>query len=319
MDINHRASILIGESMNFKGRDIISMRDFSRAEIMHVLNTAKKIENGNYSNLLSGKVMASLFFEPSTRTRLSFESAMNRLGGKVLGFADKGVSSSSKGESLGDAIKVVEGYSDVIAMRHPLEGAARLAAEAASIPVINGGDGSNQHPTQTFLDLYTILKNKKTIEGLTVGFIGDLKYGRTVHSLAHALAHFGAEMYFISPESLMMPKDDLNDLKAMGASFHEENDLDKVMGKLDVLYATRIQRERFPDQLEYEKVKNSYVIRIKTLQDAKKDMIIMHPLPRVNEISEEVDGTPHALYFEQARNGVPIRQALLALTLGVDV
>ena len=232
---------------------------------------------------------------------------------------DQGVSSSSKGESLSDSIKVVEGYSDVIAMRHPLEGAARLAAEAATIPVINGGDGSNQHPTQTFLDLYTILKSKKKIEGLTVGFIGDLKYGRTVHSLAHALALFGVEIYFISPDLLKMPKDNLNDLKAMGATFHEERDLENVIGCLDVLYATRIQRERFPDQFEYEKVKNSYVIRPKTLENAKNDMIILHPLPRVNEISVEVDETPHALYFEQARNGVPIRQALLALTLGVHV
>lgn len=303
--------------ISFKGRDIISMKDFSKEEIMHVLKTARKMEKDGHSKLLSGKVMASLFFEPSTRTRLSFESSMSRLGGKVVGFADQGVSSSSKGESLGDSIRVVEGYSDVIVIRHPLEGAARLAAESSSIPVINAGDGSNQHPTQTFLDLYTILKSKKTLEGLTVGFIGDLKYGRTVHSLAHALSHFGVEMYFISPESLRMPDDDLKDLKEAGATFHEEENLKKLIGRLDVLYATRIQRERFPDQLEYEKVKNSYVIGNSILKDAKKDMIILHPLPRVNEIKEEVDATPHAMYFEQARNGIPVRQALLALTLGV--
>ncbi|MBN1156477.1 aspartate carbamoyltransferase [Candidatus Woesearchaeota archaeon] len=302
--------------MDFKGRDIISIRDFKKDEILYVLRMAKGMEEKKLPELLKGKVLATLFFEPSTRTRLSFESAMSKLGGKVIGFADTSITSISKGESLSDTIRIVEGYSDAIVMRHPVEGAARLAAEAASIPIINGGDGSNQHPTQTFLDLYTILKTKKTLNNLHIGFLGDLKYGRTVHSLVDAMSHFNARMYFISPESLRMPEDLLEELKAKGIKFVEETDLLKVSGSLDVLYNTRIQKERFPDELEYKKVKGAYRLDKGFLSHIKPDLKILHPLPRVDELSPELDSTPNAVYFEQAKNGIPVREALLALVLG---
>lgn len=302
--------------MNFKGKDIISIRDFSKDEILHVMKAAEKIEKGNFSELLKGKIMGSLFFEPSTRTRLSFSSAMEGLGGHVVGFSDPKQSSAAKGESLADSIKITEGYCNIIVIRHYLEGAARLAAEAANIPVINAGDGANQHPTQTFLDLYTILKYKKKLDGLNVGFLGDLKYGRTVHSLAHALAHFKVNMYFISPESLRMPADNLDELNEKGIKFAEVKTLEPVSNKLDLIYATRIQKERFPDPLDYEKVKNAFVLDKSILSKTKKDMIILHPLPRVNELNYDLDKTPNAVYFEQAKNGIPVRKALLALVLG---
>lgn len=304
--------------MDFKERDIISMKDFAKEEILHVLDTAAKLDK-NHKAMLQGKILATLFFEPSTRTRLSFESAMIRQGGSVLGFANPAVSSTSKGESLSDSIAVVEGYADVIVMRHPMEGAARVAAEAANIPVINGGDGANQHPSQTFLDLYTIRKNRRSFDDLKIGFLGDLKYGRTVHSLSHALSHFDAEMFFISPEILKMPEDQLDELRAMNILCHESSDVHEVIHHLDVLYVTRIQKERFPDLLDYEKVKNAYVIDSSTLNRAKDNLKIMHPLPRVNEISCDIDHTPHALYFDQAKNGIPVREALLTLMLGVTV
>jgi len=302
--------------LNFKGKDIISIRDFSKDEILHVMKAAEKIEKGNFSELLKGKIMGSLFFEPSTRTRLSFSSAMEGLGGHVVGFSDPKQSSAAKGESLADSIKITEGYCNIIVIRHYLEGAARLAAEAANIPVINAGDGANQHPTQTFLDLYTILKYKKKLDGLNVGFLGDLKYGRTVHSLAHALAHFKVNMYFISPESLRMPADNLDELNEKGIKFAEVKTLEPVSNKLDLIYATRIQKERFPDPLDYEKVKNAFVLDKSILSKTKKDMIILHPLPRVNELNYDLDKTPNAVYFEQAKNGIPVRKALLALVLG---
>jgi len=305
-----------GLIMNFKGRDIVSLRDFNKKEILHILNTAKLMESKSHPSLLKGKVLATLFFEPSTRTRLSFESAMNRLGGRVIGFSGTGSTSVSKGESLSDSIKMMEGYSDVIVMRHPVEGSARLAAESTSIPVINGGDGANQHPTQTFLDLYTIMKTKKKLNNLSIGFLGDLKYGRTVHSLAHAMAHFNAKMYFISPDSLKMPKDDLDELKEKNVKFVETCNLPKVVRHLDVLYNTRIQKERFPDQLDYEKVKGVYHLDKSILKNAKKELKILHPLPRVDELDKSLDQTKNAVYFDQSRNGVPVRQALLALVLG---
>ena len=302
--------------MNFKNRDIVSIRDFTKEEILHILKTAKIMDTKPNPDLLQGKILATLFFEPSTRTRLSFESAMNKLGGRVIGFASAQVSSTSKGESLSDSVKIVEGYSDVIVMRHSIEGAARLAAESTNIPVINAGDGANQHPTQTFLDIYTILKSKGTLEGLSVGFLGDLKYGRTVHSLVHALSHFNTKMYFISPPSLRMPKEDIEYLKSKKIKFVEEDNLLKVSKKLDVLYNTRIQKERFPDPLDYEKVKGVYVLDKGFLDHIKPGLKILHPLPRVDELSPELDNTENAAYFEQARNGVPVRQALLALVLG---
>ena len=304
------------EEGGFKGRDIISIRDFSKADLLYVLNIAKQIEKNPDPTLLKGKILATLFFEPSTRTRLSFTTAMERLGGHVMGFASPGVSSTKKGETLWDTIKMVEQYADVIAMRHPLEGSARLASEAASIPILNGGDGSNQHPTQTLLDLYTILKTKGKLDGLKVGMLGDLKYGRTVHSLAIALSHFNTTFYFISPEALKMPKEYIDELKEKKIKYKEVVELKKVSKELDVLYVTRVQKERFPDPVEYEKYKDFYKLDKSLLPFIKKDLKIMHPLPRVGEISPELDETPHAVYFEQAGNGIPVREALLALVLG---
>jgi aspartate carbamoyltransferase catalytic subunit len=302
--------------MGFKNRDIISIRDFSKDEILYVLKTAARMEKRPNPSLLRGKVMASLFFEPSTRTRLSFESAMTRLGGEVIGFAEPDNTSLKKGETLWDTIKMAEKYADVIVMRHPVEGAARHAAEAASVPVINGGDGANQHPTQTMLDLYTIMKSKGKIDGLNIGFLGDLKYGRTVHSLAIALSHFRTNLYFISPEALKMPDSYLEELDKKGIKYYEESDMLKAIGRLDVLYATRIQKERFPDPLEYKKYAGVYKLDKTIIPHVKSSLKIMHPLPRVDEINPELDSTPYALYFEQAGNGIPVRQALLSLVLG---
>jgi aspartate carbamoyltransferase catalytic subunit len=301
--------------MTFRGRDIVSIRDFSKKDLLHVLKVSKGMEK-NRPTLLSGKILATLFFEPSTRTRLSFESAMCRLGGKVIGFSDEKVSSVKKGETIWDTAKMAEQYSDVIVIRTPIEGSARLAAEATSVPVINGGDGANQHPTQTLLDLYTIQKAKKSIDGLKIGFLGDLKYGRTVHSLAIALSHWKVDLYFIAPDALQMPDQYLKDLEEMGIGCFQTDDVFEVSENLDILYVTRIQQERFPDPLEYEKYKNAYRLDQSLLENIKKDMKIMHPLPRVGEISPELDDTNHAIYFEQAGNGVTVRKALLALVLG---
>ncbi|MCK4497510.1 MAG: aspartate carbamoyltransferase [Candidatus Aenigmarchaeota archaeon] len=302
--------------MDFKNRDIISIRDFSKDEILHILETSKKIESKPDPELLKNKIMASLFFEPSTRTRMSFESAMRRLGGNVIGFDDPNTTSLKKGETLWDTIKMAESYSDVIVIRSPIEGASRLAAEAAKVPVINAGDGANQHPTQTLLDLYTILKEKKTLENLNVGFLGDLKYGRAVHSLAIALSHFNARMFFISPKALKMPDSYLEELEQKGIWYREEEDLFKVSRELDILYATRIQKERFPDPLEYKKYAGVYRLDRKLLDHIKPGLRILHPLPRVDEIHPELDDTKHAVYFEQAKNGIPVRQTILALVLG---
>ena len=298
-------------------KDIISMRDLSKEEIVHILNTAKDIEENPNSELLKGRVVSTLFFEPSTRTRLSFWSAAQRLGAQVLGFDSPDGTSAKKGESLSDTIRMAASYSDVIVMRHPNDGAARLAAEISSVPVLNAGDGTNQHPSQTLLDLYTIQKEFGKIEGTTVAFVGDLKYGRTVHSLVKALTHFGAKMYFVAPEMLQMPKYILDDLDKEGIEYTMLSDYREIMGEVDVLYMTRIQRERFPDDEEYEKVKNVYILtKDDVVGQAKEDMIILHPLPRVNEISTDLDDTKHCLYFKQAANGVPVRQALLSVDLG---
>ncbi len=302
--------------MKFKGRSIISIKDFSKEEILHIVATAKKFDEQPFTDLLKDKVMAALFFEPSTRTRLSFTSAMEQLGGKVIGFADPKTSSRKKGETFHDTYKMAEGYSDVIVARSPIEGSARLGAESVSVPVINAGDGANQHPTQTCLDLYTIMKAKGTLDGLNIAMVGDLKYGRTVHSLAVAMSHFKTKLYFIAPEALQMPKAYLDFLDKKGIPYVVEEDLSKVSKELDVLYMTRIQKERFPDPVEYEKLKGVYKLDASLLPNIKKDMIIMHPLPRVDEIHPCLDKTPHALYFQQAANGIPTRKALLALTLG---
>ena len=304
--------------MNFKDRDIISISDFSKAELLHILKITKQVhQNPNkFSNALKGLIMGTLFFEPSTRTRLSFSSAMNQLGGQVIGFADKDVTSIQKGESLWDTIKMIENYVDIIAMRHPLEGTARLASEASKVPIINGGDGANQHPTQTMLDLFTIQKTKGKLNNLHVGFLGDLKYGRTVHSLIIALSHFNPTFYFIAPQALKIPEHYLTELKEKDIRFFETTALNTALSRLDVLYVTRIQKERFPSPLEYQKFKGIYKITNEILKDAKHDLKIMHPLPRVDEIAKEVDASDHAVYFDQASHGIPVRKALLLLLTG---
>ena len=302
--------------MDFKNRDIISINDFSKEEILHILKVVRQVEQKPKSNLLKGKILAALFFEPSTRTRLSFISSMEQLSGEVIGFSNANVTSIQKGESLWDTIKMTEQYADVIVIRHPLEGSARLAAEAASIPVINGGDGSNQHPTQTMLDLYTIQKTKGKIEGMHIGCVGDLKYGRTVHSLVIALSHFNPTFYFIAPDELQIPESYLDELFRKKVKYYKTSDLGRFSKELDVIYVTRIQKERFPDPLEYEKFKGIYRIDEAFLNNVKKDMKIMHPLPRIDEIDKSVDKTGHAAYFGQAANGIPVRKALLALVLG---
>ncbi len=302
--------------MGFSGRDIISIRDLSRDEIEHVLKAAEKLEQKKSTELLKGKILVTLFFDPSTRTRLSFIAAMKRLGGQVIGFSDAKTSSAAKGETIADTVRIAEGYGDVIVIRHPLEGSARLAAEYAKVPVINAGDGANQHPTQTLLDLYTIKKKIGKIDGLRIALVGDLKYGRTVHSLMQALEKYkGVEVHLISPPELRMPQE-LVDAAKGKLKITEGESLEKVIGGLDVLYATRIQKERFPDPQEYEMVKGAYRIDSELLKNAKKSMILLHPLPRVDEIAPEVDGLEQASYFEQAKNGVPVRMALLALVLG---
>lgn len=304
----------------FKGRSIISINDLDREEMIYILETAKRIEvmpEQRKRKLLSGYVLATLFFEPSTRTRLSFESAMKRLGGKTVGFADPATTSFAKGETLHDSIKMVENYVDVIAMRHPLEGAARVASESTKKPVINGGDGSNQHPTQTLLDLYTIKKTQGRLTGLKVAMVGDLKYGRTVHSLAIALSHFSCRIFFVAPESLRMPKSYLDFLRKQGIEFSEHEKVEEVIDDVDILYTTRIQKERFPDPAEYQKVKDVYILRKSMLENVRKNLRILHPLPRVNEIHPDVDNTPYAYYFQEAANGIPVRQAVLCLVLGV--
>jgi aspartate carbamoyltransferase catalytic subunit len=297
----------------FRGRSVVSAEDFSKDEVLALLDESPRYE-GDVGPRLAGKVLGTLFFEPSTRTRLSFESAMHRLGGAVLGFADAKMSSLSKGESLADTIRVVEGYCDAILLRHPMEGSARLAAETASIPVINGGDGSNQHPTQTFLDLYTIRKATGRLDGLRVGFLGDLRYSRTVHSLVRSLLRFDVEFAFVGPPMLRLPGEIRDALAAAGRGSSEAATLEEA-GHLDVLYVTRIQRERFPDPQDYEKVKHAYRLDRAAAERFGPDLKILHPLPRVTEVDPDVDSLPGALYFEQARNGVTVRKALLSLIL----
>ncbi|MDJ0523384.1 MAG: aspartate carbamoyltransferase [Planctomycetota bacterium] len=309
----------------FQGRSVVSADDFSKDDIIALLDAARQYDRfqddgptwAGIEPSLQGRVLGVLFFEPSTRTRLSFESAMLRLGGSVLGFADANISSFSKGETLVDTIRVVEGYCDAVVLRHPREGAARLAAEVASVPILNGGDGSNQHPTQTFLDLYTIRQAAGTLDGLKVGFMGDLRYGRTVHSLATALLHFDVNLKFIGPENLSLPPDLRDHLVAQDRLDAEVESLADA-GDLDVLYVTRIQQERFPDPMDYQRVRNAYRVDRESLAPFGPDLKVLHPLPRVNEVATEVDDLPGALYFQQSRNGVTVRMALLDLILGAQ-
>ncbi|MBI4052812.1 MAG: aspartate carbamoyltransferase [Candidatus Diapherotrites archaeon] len=308
--------------MDLNHRHLVSIADLSRKDIETILQRAEKIEKlprAEQARILPDKILGTLFFEPSTRTRLSFESAMLRSGGKVLGFADASVSSTKKGETLEDTIRVVSNYCDIIAMRHPEAGSADRAAKVATVPVINGGDGPNQHPTQTLLDLYTIKKAHGKIDGLNIGMLGDLKYGRTVHSLSRALTHFDCRQYWISHESLKMPEAEKQFVVGAGKKFSEGEKLKDFLPELDVLYVTRVQGERFPSKEEFEKVKGFYVVSKDALSKAKPSLKVMHPLPRVGEISLDVDSTQFAVYFEQTANGVPIRQAIMSLLLKVEV
>lgn len=302
---------------NWKGRDILSIQDLSKEDILHVLEIAKRLKHTPEPSLLAGKLLGTLFFEPSTRTRLSFESAMCRLGGNAIGFSDAKNTSTKKGETLEDTIRMVSGYVDVIAMRHPEAGSAIRAASVATVPVINGGDGPNQHPTQTILDLFTIQECQGRLDGLSVAFVGDLKFGRTVHSLSHALSHFDVKQYFVSPDILHMPEEDLTHLSNTRITFSVHERMEEILERVDILYMTRVQGERFENQEEYEKLKDVYILDAPMLERVKPNMKIMHPLPRVNEITTAVDKTPHAYYFEQAQNAVFARQALLALVLGM--
>ncbi|MFB6163903.1 MAG: aspartate carbamoyltransferase [Haloarculaceae archaeon] len=298
---------------------IISAKQLTRADIESVLDRAAEIEAdpGAVADRHADKLLGLLFFEPSTRTKMSFTTAMKRLGGDIVDMGPVENSSVKKGESLADTVRVVEGYADALVMRHPLEGSAKMASDFVNVPLINAGDGAGQHPTQTLLDLYTIRENAG-FEDLTVGIMGDLKYGRTVHSLANALTNFDVNQHFISPESLQLPRSVRYDLHEAGATMQQHTDLEDVLPALDVLYVTRIQRERFPDENEYRAVAGEYQIDAETLQAATDDLVVMHPLPRVDEIDADVDTTSHAHYFEQAHNGVPVRMALLDLILEGD-
>lgn len=309
--------------MDFYDKDLVSIRDLDREQIDYILDLSEKMipyaKGEKVKKILDGKVLGNLFFEPSTRTKLSFESAAARLGCSVIDVSEMSMTSMSKGETLADTIKMVDAYCDLIVLRHPHEGAARLAAKFSENPVINAGDGAGSHPTQTLLDLFTMRSSKGSLDGLNIVLVGDLKYGRTVHSLAEALALSGAKLTFVAPESLQMPPDTFNHLVEKGCRPHKTAVLEDVIDQADVLYVTRIQKERFPDPAEYKKVAGMYRIDNAILREAKSDMIVMHPLPRVDEIMPEVDSTPHAKYFEQAFNGVPVRMALLCAILGGDI
>jgi aspartate carbamoyltransferase catalytic subunit len=300
-----------------KNTSLVSITDYSKADYMKIMEVSADFEKNSYQNLLNGKVVGTLFFEPSTRTRLSFESAINRLGGKVIGFSEAGSSSVTKGETLYDTIKVVSNYAELVVMRHPLEGSARYASENSNVPLVNAGDGANQHPTQTLLDLYSILKTQGTLENLNIFMVGDLKYGRTVHSLLMALSEFNATFYFISPDELKMPQEYKDFLDKKGLKYYEQKDIDDEVKKADIIYMTRVQKERFSDPIEYERTKNAYVLKRDMLEGTKETMKVLHPLPRVNEIDTDVDDSPHAYYFEQTENGVYVRQAIISLILGL--
>jgi len=300
-----------------KNRNLISITDFSKEEYMQILTRAEDVEKNTVQKIADGKVIASLFFEPSTRTRLSFESAAFRLGAKIVGFADSASSSTSKGESLIDTIKTVCCYSDLIVMRHPLEGSARLASEVATVPIINAGDGANQHPTQCMLDLYSIMKTQGTLDNLHIALVGDLKYGRTVHSLVEAMCNYNTTFHLVSPVSLKLPSSVKMHIKESNLTYYQYTEIQEAIDKVDILYMTRVQRERFLDIQDYEKVKNSCILDKSLLHHVKPTMKVLHPLPRVNEINTNVDNTPYAYYFQQAQNGVYVRQALIASILGL--
>lgn len=298
-------------------RDLISITDFTKEEILRIMELAAHFEANPYDPLISGRVVASLFWEPSTRTRLSFESAINRLGGRVIGFSGVENTSVSKGETLNDTIKTISNYCDMIVMRHSMEGAPRYASEVSKVPVVNAGDGANQHPSQTLLDLYSIIKTQGSLDNINIMMIGDLKYGRTVHSLLQALSHFNTKFTFVAPPELEMPEEYKSYLRERGLSFVETTQIGDAIGQADIVYMTRVQKERFTDSMEYERVKNIYVLRNKMLDNTKDNMRILHPLPRVNEIHPDVDANPKAYYFNQTENGVYVRMAIIAYLLGI--
>jgi aspartate carbamoyltransferase catalytic subunit len=300
-----------------KNKSLVSINDFTKEQQLRILDISEEFEKNPTQRILEDFVVATLFFEPSTRTRLSFESAASRLGARVIGFSSASSSSVSKGESLKDTILTVSNYSDIIVMRHPKDGSARYASEVSPVPVINAGDGANQHPTQTLLDMYSIRKTQGTLDNLNIAFIGDLKYGRTVHSLTIALTQFNTTFHLVSPPELKLPSYVKRHIKDRNLAYHQYTDLMEVIPVADIIYMTRIQRERFSDPMEYEKVKNIYNLENAMLAGSKDNVRILHPLPRVNEISLDVDSNPKAYYFQQALNGVFVRQALLATILGV--
>ena len=303
-----------------ENRSIVSIADYGKEKIQYLLDMATEFEAHPNRQLLRGKVVATLFFEPSTRTRLSFETAANRLGARVIGFTDPKVTSSSKGETLKDTIKMVSNYADVIVMRHFIEGAAQYACEVAPVPIVNAGDGAHQHPSQCMLDLYSIYKTQGTLENLNIYLVGDLKYGRTVHSLLMAMRHFNPTFHFVAPKELAMPTEYKIYCKEHGIKFQEHTAFnEKVIADADILYMTRVQKERFSDLMEYERVKNVYILKRDMLASAKDNMRILHPLPRVNEISYDVDEDPHAYYIQQAGNGLFAREAIFCDVLGITL
>ncbi len=300
-----------------KNKSLVSINDYSKEEQERILDLAQEFEQEPVQNILKDHVIASLFFEPSTRTRLSFESAVNRLGGKIVGFSEAGSTSVKKGESLRDTILTVANYSDLIVMRNPVEGSARFASEISSVPLINAGDGANQHPTQTLLDLYSIRKTQGSLDNLHIAMVGDLKYGRTIHSLVIALCNFNTTFHLVSPVELKLPSSVKMHIKEKNLAYHQYTEMDEVIPHVDVLYMTRIQRERFSDPLEYERIKNAYNLHRDMIRHTKENFKVLHPLPRVNEININVDNSPKAYYFEQALNGVFVRQALITSILGL--
>ena len=300
-----------------KKHNFVTIADLTREKILYMIEMAQEFEKHPNRELLKGKVVATLFFEPSTRTRLSFETAANRLGARVIGFADPKITSGTKGETLKDTILMVSNYADVIVMRHFIEGAAQYASEVAPIPIVNAGDGAHQHPSQCMLDLYSIRKTQGTLENLEITLVGDLKYGRTVHSLVEAMCNFNAKFNLVSPVELKLPSVVKQHIKDRNLEYHQYTELEDAIPHSDIIYMTRIQRERFPDPEEYEKVKNSYVLRNAMLDASKPNCRVLHPLPRVNEIHVDVDANPKAYYFQQAQNGVYARQALIASILGL--
>lgn len=300
-------------------KNLISITDFSKEEYLKIMELSQKFEDNPIQSLLKGKVIATLFFEPSTRTRLSFETAINRLGGKIIGFSDSNSSSVSKGETLHDTIKMVSNYADLIIMRHPLEGSARYAAEVSDVPVINAGDGANQHPSQTLLDMYSIMKTQGRLDDINLFLVGDLKYGRTVHSLLMAMSQFKNPIFnFVAPPELAMPDEYKLYLTNKGIRYFEHLEFNDIINQADIIYMTRVQKERFIDPVEYEKVKNVYILKNEMLENTKPNVKILHPLPRINEIHTNVDGNPKAYYFTQAKNGVYTRMAIISHLLNLQ-